>query len=300
MPHVRTAPAATDAAAQGIGFMLLSTLLFSAMDALVKWVSADYPLGQIMFFRSLFAFLPLALFISRSGGVAVLRTKRPGSHLWRGAVGLVAMACTFGAVILLPLADAVALARSGPLFLTALSVPLLGEKVGPRRWSAVVVGFIGVLIMMRPGAGVFDPAALLAIAAAILYALAMIAVRQLSATERPATIVFYFTVFVTIASGLSLPFQWTTPAGADLLLLAAVGLLGGFAQIAMTQAFKLAPVALVGPFEYTALVFAIFFGYLLWGDVPDAFLLTGAAIVVGSSLYILHRETKLGQGRARR
>ncbi|WP_425450171.1 DMT family transporter [Virgifigura deserti] len=296
----RIAPAAAETAARGIMFMLLSVFLFSCMDALIKWMSAGYPLGQIVFFRNLFAFLPVALFLRRAGGIAVLRTEHPGGHLWRAAVGLGAMVCTFASYALMPLPDATALRQSGSLFLTALSVPLLGEKVGVRRWSAVAVGFVGVLIMTRPGAGMFDPAALLAIAGAALTAFAMVAVRQLSRTESPVTIVFYFTLFCTLLSGLSLPFQWLTPSTGDFLLLVAIGLIGGVAQIAMTQAFGLAPVAVVAPFQYSALIFALFFGYVLWDDVPGVFILTGAALVVASGLYILHREAKLRRARTGR
>ncbi len=279
--------------------MVLSVLLFAGMDALVKWVAARHPVGQIIFFRNVFAFIPIMLFLPSAGGLVALRTRRPGAHFLRALAGIGAMVCVFGAFSLMPLADAVAILQAGPIFLTALSVPLLGERVGIRRWSAVAVGFAGVLVMTRPGAGVFDLAALLAVGGAMLYALAMISIRRLSATERPLTIVFYFTLCAAIAGSLSLPFQWVTPAPLDLAFLISIGLIGGFAQFAMTQAFRLAPVATIAPYEYAALVFAMMFGYLIWGDVPDAWLLIGAAIVVASGLYILHRETVLARARAR-
>jgi len=301
MTPAAAAPPAADAAARGIAFMVLAVLLFSCMDALIKWVSASHPVGQIVFFRNLFAFVPVAFFIRRAGGLAVLRTRRVAGHLVRSAFGLAAMVCFFAAFSLMPLGDAVALGMSGPIFLTALSVPLLGERVGVRRWSAVAVGFLGVVVMTRPGAGVFEPVALFALGGALLYALAMISMRRLAATEPTAAIVFYFTAFATVVSGFSLPLQWVTPATPlDWTLLASVGLIGGLAQMAMTQAFRLAPVALVAPFDYASLVFAILLGYLIWGDVPDAFLLIGAAVVVGSGLYILHRETVLTRRRRAR
>jgi drug/metabolite transporter (DMT)-like permease len=275
--------------------MVLSVFLFSCMDALIKWVAADYPIGQIVFFRNLFAFIPVLLYLPRAGGLAVLRSRRPGGHIVRGVFGVAAMGCVFTAFALMPLAEAVALMLSGPIFLTALSVPLLGERVGIRRWSAVGVGFVGVLVMTRPGAGVFQPAALLAIGGAALYALAMISVRRLGSSEPAPTIVFYFTLFATCISLLSLPVQWVTPGAADFALLAAVGLIGGIAQLAMTQAFRLAPVALIAPFEYGSLVFAVLFGYAIWDELPDTYVLVGAAVVVSSGLYILHRETKVGR-----
>jgi drug/metabolite transporter (DMT)-like permease len=268
------------------------------MDAIVKWVSVRHPIGQIVFFRNLIAFIPILLMLPAAGGLAVLKTRRPAAHVVRSLLGLGTMVSFFCAYALMPLAEAVAISQAGPIFLTALSVPLLGEKVGIRRWSAVVVGFAGVLIMMRPGIGVFDPVALFAVAGAAFYAVSMIAIRRLSATEPPLTIVFYFTLCATTAGALSLPFQWVTPAPADLALLVAIGLIGGVAQYCMTQAFRLAPVAIIAPYEYGALVFAMLLGYVIWNDVPDAFLLIGAAIVVGSGLYILHRETVLARRRA--
>ncbi len=191
--------------------MLVAVVLFSCMDALIKYASEDYPTGQIIFFRNLFAFVPVIYFLRQAGGLSALRTRRPRDHILRGIVGVTAMGLVFTAFKLLPLGEAVALTLSGPIFLTALSVPLLGEKVGLRRWSAVIAGFIGVLVMTRPGAGLFNPAALFALGGAVFYALAMISVRWLSATEPAATTVFYFTLFATAAGALTLPFQWQTP-----------------------------------------------------------------------------------------
>lgn len=279
--------------------MILAVLLFTGMDGLVKWVAQSHPTGQIVFFRNLFAFLPILLVVGRSGGIAVLHTRRIGGHLLRGVIGVAAMACFFGAYALLPLGDAVAIGMSGPIFMTALSMPLLGEPVGPRRWTAVVIGFLGVLVMTRPGAGVLDPGALLALGGALFYALAMVTIRHLSRSEHPTTIVFYFTLFATLAAAVSLPFgQWVTPASwIDFALLAMIGLIGGVAQFAMTHAFRLAPVAIVAPFDYLAVVFAMLIGYVVWGDVPDLWIVTGAAVVIASGLYILHRETVLARQR---
>ena len=285
----------TSSASRGIYCMILAVFLFSCMDALIKWTASSYPIGQIVFFRNVFAFIPVAFFVRQAGGIAVLRSRRLGGHVMRGIVGVAAMVCIFTAFALLPLAEAVALSLSGPIFLTALSVPLLGEKVGLRRWSAVIVGFLGILVMTRPGVGVFQPAALFAIGGALFYALAMISVRRLSMTEPAAAIVFYFTLFAAIAGALSLPFQWVTPDLIGLVLLIGIGLIGGFAQLAMTQAFRLSPVALIAPFDYGALVFAVGFGYFIWSDVPDGYIFVGSLIVIASGLYILHRETKLAR-----
>ena len=294
MPVSTVLPAASGGILRGILMMVLAVFLFTCMDAVVKWVGQTYPTGQIVFFRNLLAFLPVLLFVGRTGGVAVLRTTRLGGHFLRGIVGLAAMASFFAAYALLPLGEAVAIGMSGPIFMTALSMPLLGEQVGVRRWSAVVVGFMGVLLMTRPGAEALAPGALLALSGAVFYALAMISIRKLSRTEHPTAIVFYFTLFATLAAAASLPFgQWITPKSlTDLGLLITIGLIGGFAQFAMTHAFRLAPIAIVAPFDYLAVVFAMVLGYAVWGDLPDAWILGGAAVVILSGLYILHRETR--------
>lgn len=281
----------------GIGLMVASVFLFSVMDMLVKLASERFPVGQILFARNLFAFVPLGLVVMRSGGLDAIRSRNILGHVGRGAVGVAAMAAFFASYALLPLGEAVALGSSGPLFMTALSVPLLGERVGRRRWTAVTVGFAGVLVMTRPGSGVFDPAALFAIGGALFYALAIIQVRRLSRTEKSTAIVFYFTLIATLAGAASLPFDAVMPRLEELPLLVAIGLLGGTAQFTMTAAFKRTAVAVIAPFDYLGLVFAMTLGYLVWGDLPDLWLVVGAAIVVASGIYIVQREAKLGRQR---
>jgi drug/metabolite transporter (DMT)-like permease len=297
---IRTAATATTL--RGIAFMVFSVALFASMDAMIKRAAEDYPTGQIVFFRNALAFVPVLLFLARAGGLGSLRTTRLGGHLVRGLTGVASMFFFFLALGLLPLADAIALGMSGPIFLTALSVPLLGEKVGVRRWSAVIVGFIGVLVMVRPGSGVFDPAALTALAGAFFYALAMVAIRRLSRSEPPGAIVFYFTLFAAAVGLLTLPLAWVAPGWVapwiapdtvGWLMLVGIGLIGGTAQLTLTYAFKLAPVAVIAPFEYGALVFGIGYGFVFWSEIPDRFVLLGAAIVVASGLYILYREAQL-------
>lgn len=295
MTRPPASPAASPAPAfppalRGIANIVLAVALFSTMDALVKHLAASYPVLQIVFFRSFFAFLPLSVLIARSGGLAAIRTTRPAGHVLRSLAGLAAMVLIFLAFALLPLAEAIALSFAGPLFLTVLSIPILGEQVGLRRWAAVIVGFLGVLIIVRPGAGVFGAEALVPVGGALAYAFAMIYVRKLSRSETNAAIVFYFTLSCTVVSALGLPFVWIGPKLADLPALIGVGLLGGAAQLFMTQAFRLAPAAVAAPFEYLAILFGIGFGYAFWGEVPDGWTLLGAAVVVASGLYILRRE----------
>jgi drug/metabolite transporter (DMT)-like permease len=288
-PH--PSPVSRAEIARGIFFMLLAAFLFSCMDALVKLATVRHPTGQIVFFRNVVALLPLYFFVRQAGGLAILRTQRLGQHILRSLAGIASMVLGFLAFAYMPLADAVAIGLSGPIFLTALSVPLLGEHVGWRRWGAVFVGFIGILVITRPGSGVFGLAALLPLGGALFYAFAMVQIRKLSSSEPAANIVFYFTISAIVLSAVSLPWQWVAPTPLSLVYLVGIGLVGGFAQMAMTHAFRLAPVAVVAPFDYTALVFATGFGYAIWGQIPDRFVWAGAAIVIASGLYILHRET---------
>ncbi|HKF74352.1 MAG TPA: DMT family transporter [Stellaceae bacterium] len=292
-----TAPTSPNTVPRGIASMLLAVAIFSCMDALIKWLSATYPTIEIVFFRSAFAFLPL-LPALLSGGRAALRTRRPLTQAGRAALGLVSMFAFFYCFRMMPLADVFGIAFSAPIFVTALSVPMLGERVGIRRWSAVFVGFIGVLIMLRPDAGVFASASWIALFATVLYALGQIFVRDLTKTETTTCIVFYVTLTTTAVSAAAMPVVWVMPSPVDALLLAAVGILGGMAQLAFTRAFRLAPAAVVSPFDYTGLLYAGVIGYYVWGDVPTVTFLVGAAIVMVSGLYILYRETTLARLRS--
>lgn len=276
---------------QGILSAIGAMTLFSVMDAMIKGLSDDYGTVQIFFFRSAFAILPIWLLVLRSGGVAALRTTRPLSHLGRSLLIITFLLCFFYGLTLMPLADAYAISFAAPLFITALSAPILGEHVGPRRWAAVLVGFVGVLVVLRPGGGVLSSGGLIVLAGAAVYSLAMIYVRQLSRTETQASIVFYFTITSTVLAGAAMPFVWVPPTLADWPVLIAVGIVGGIGQILTTRSFSLAPAAVVGPFQYTQLIWGVVFGYAFFGDLPDAMMLLGGAIVVGSGLYILHRET---------
>lgn len=277
-------------ALQGIIAMLLCVVLFGVMDALVKLAAERQPVGQVMFFRNAFAFIPLYFFIRQAGGWGVLRTRYVSQHILRSVTGVTSMALTFYAFAVMQLADVVAIGLSAPIFLTALSVPMLGEHVGWRRWSAVGVGFVGILVITRPGTGVFGPIAFVPLASAVLYAVAMIQIRKVSTREPAATMSFYYTVAAVLLSGASLPWQWKTPTPIMLACLIIIGLLGGFAQMALTEAYRRAPVSLVAPFEYSALLVAAALGYAIWGQIPDEFVWLGAGIVVASGLYILHRE----------
>ena len=220
-------PAEADSVPYAVGCFLGAILLFAAMDTLIKFLTADYPVPQLMFVRSLVAFLLVGGYtLVRGGGIAAMRTRRPWGHVWRAFAGLISMGCFFYAFRELPLADVYVLSFAGPLFITALSAPLLGESVGWRRWAAVVVGFGGVVVMAQPSAGAPLIPVLVGLCAALFYALAALAVRGLSRTETSASIVLYLLLTTTVVSGaLAVP-VWTAPTAFALGLMALVGAIG--------------------------------------------------------------------------
>lgn len=280
--------------ARGIAAFCFSALLFSAMYAVVKHLGHRFPTIQVQFFRGLIALI-LMMPIFAVQGFDLMRTRRPWGHASRSLAGIASMFCTFMAFAHLPLADVTALLFAMPLFVTALSMPLLGEPVGWRRWIAVIVGFVGVLVILQPVAitgGDIHWLYFLPLLAAFLYSLATIALRQLGATERTMTTVFYFTLSVTVVTGLLLPFNWRTPVGTEWLWLIAVGVFGGVAQIFLVMSYRYAPAAIAAPFEYTALVWTILFGIIFWEEMPTATMLAGAGVVIGAGLFILYRETR--------
>ncbi|MDF2096349.1 DMT family transporter [Aquibaculum arenosum] len=283
----------------GIAAMLLGMLLMTMMDATAKWLGEGYPISQIVFFRNLFALPPILVVTWASGGLSSLRTRQWKLHLLRGFAILLAIYTFFWGLRFLPLADAIALAFLAPLFVSLLSIPLLGEKVGPRRWAAVGVGFVGMLVMLRPGAEVFRWEALLPTATAFGYALAMILTRRLSREDSNASIIFWGTLVGCLFSAAFLPFAWRTPPLIDFALLAMMGMVGSVSMYCMTVAYRSAPAAVIAPFEYTALLWGLLIGWLVWSELPDAWVWTGAAVIVGSGIYILHREQRIARkGRA--
>lgn len=285
-----TTAAAADSVRPAVGCFLLAILLFAGMDTLIKQLSAGYPVAQLMFVRSATALALVGGVAMARDGWGALRTRRPLGHVWRAFAGLLSMGCYFYAFKHLPLAEVYVLSFAGPLFITALSMPLLGEAVGWRRWTAVLAGFAGVVVMARPDAGVPSLPVLVGLAAAFFYALAMIAVRGLSRTESNGVIVTYLLLTTTVVSGVAAVPVWLAPGPTDLGLMLAVGVLGAGGQVLITQAFRLGPAVVVAPFEYTGMIWATLFGFLVFGEVPTPAALTGAGIIIASGLYILHRE----------
>ena len=276
----------------GIAYRLSAMVCMAGLSAIVKWTGhRGAPVFEIIFFRNAFAFVPLGLYIWRTTGFEVLKTRRPLGHLHRSAVGLFGMICGFSAIQHLALTQATAFTFVAPLFMTALSALMLREFVGWHRWGAVVVGFAGVLVMVRPAPGHMDLAGVgFALAAALGSALAMVQIRQIAVTEKGPTIVFYFTLAGTVAGLAGSAFHWVTPDPMTLAMLVLGGLIGGVGQLFLTEAIRVAPVGVVAPFDYSQLIWAAILGYLIWGELPRASTLAGAAVVAASGLYILHRE----------
>jgi drug/metabolite transporter (DMT)-like permease len=278
----------------GIALRVAAMALFAVMSAIIKWCGGHgVPVFQMVFFRSAFAFVPLGLYIWRTTGPRVLITRRPLGHLARASIGIIGMTCSFSAVQHLPLTAATALGFAAPLFMTALSAPVLGETVGPHRWSAVAVGFLGVLIMVRPDPGQMNLiGAGFALGGAVASAGAMVTIREIGKTERGPTIVFYFTLGGVAVGLASLPFGWVLPSPDILALLVVMGLIGGLGQMLMTEALRVAPVGVVAPFDYIQLIWASLIGFGVWGEVPQGATLAGAVVVAASGGYILWREIR--------
>lgn len=298
---------APNRAVAGIILANLAVLTFTLMDAVIKDVSTAVPTGELIFFRNLFAFIPLLLYVALRGERLNLRTRNIWGHLMRGGFGVTSMFFLFFSYLVLPLSDAIALGLSGPIFVTVLSVPILKEQVGWRRWTAVAAGFIGTVIMTRPGPGVFDIDAVWPLIGAVFYAFAMISIRRLGSTEPSSTIVFYFSAFSVVASLITIPFgafdpqfAWVMPHSLRTFgEVFAIGLLGGVAQILLTNAYQRARASVVAPFDYTALVYGFVLAWIFFAEVPDAYLIVGGLIVVASGVYIIHRETVVARAQNR-
>ena len=300
-PHSTLVTAAADfqpprqQPALGIALRVTAMICMAGLNASVKWSgSRGVPVFEIIFFRNAFAFIPIGLYIWRTAGVQALKTTRPVAHLRRSVSGLLSMICSFTAVQYLPLTESTAIQFAAPLFMTALSALLLKEVVGPHRWGAVAVGFIGVLIMVQPQPGHMNLlGASLAVVAAVGTAGAMVAIRQMAALERGQTIVFYFTLAGAITGLVGCLFTgWKTPDPLTLLGLIGCGLIGGVGQLFLTEALRRAPVGVVAPFDYTQLIWATALGFLIWGELPHLATVVGSVIVAASGIYILHRDIR--------
>lgn len=278
---------------QVFAYAIGSTILFSFMNLAVKYAAeAGIHITQIILFRNLLALPVVLLLISKHfDSQKLLHTKRPFSHAARGLVGIGAMACFFLSFQMLPLGDATALHFASPIILTMLSVPFLGEKVGPWRWSAVAVGLIGVIIIANPSGNTNILGSSIALMAALLSAVAAVLVRRMGETENSLTIVFYFTMSGIVLSLVLAPFFWQPIASVWVFYaLLCVGILGGIAQYFLTKAYAQAPAAYVSVFSYAAIVFSIGFDIIFWAHIPGWNVWMGSVVIIASGLVIIYRE----------
>jgi drug/metabolite transporter (DMT)-like permease len=293
-----------------IAIKLVSVMLFAVMSTLVRYVGDAVPVGQVVFFRSAFAIVPVVLIYAwRRELSAAVRTGRPLGHVGRGIISVIGMFLNFAALARLQLADATAIAFASPLITVALAALILKEHVRAYRWSAIAIGFSGVIVMMWPylnigrllAAGSPESAvgALCAIAAAFTNAGTVIQTRRLTDSETTSSIVLYFSLICTIAGACTLPFAWHQPTLPQLAALVAIGILGGLSHIFLTESYRYAAASVVAPFDYTAMLWAFLLGYTFFGEVPTVYIFVGAAIVCASGLFVIWRERQLGLERVR-
>jgi len=274
---------------RGIYWMLLTTGLFTSLDATAKYLAQDYPVPQVLWARFAFHLVFVAGFLGVRLSVT-LRSQRLGLQLIRSVLMLVTTGMFFFAVRALPLADVVAIMFVGPLFVTALSVPLLGDYVGPRRWAAVGIGFLGALVVVRPGSGIMQGIAILPVLAAFSHALYTITTRQLANHDLPMTTLFYTAALGTLVTTAVVPYFWVTPDAVGWLLMVLLGFFGAVGHLALIKALSYASPVVVAPLSYASLIWSIGFGFVLFEDLPDAMTLVGAALIAASGMYVFHRE----------
>ena len=295
-------------------FLIAGVSLFSIQDVIIKFFSADLPLMQVMFMRGLVAMLPICWLVWRESRGRGLKSSRKGLLILRGLIGACCYTSFYMALAVLTLADTVTLYYTNPLLITALAIPFLAEAVGFRRWIAIAVGFIGVLVVVRPDGGSFDPAMILGIASAFFYAGQSLLSRVLGKTESGATMAFYsMAAFIGFSAVAGLVFgsgafdqvdhgsarfllrAWGWPTVEQFGLIVMIGLIAGLGFYWLAQAYRVGSASIVAPFEYTSLPFAVFWGWLFWQNIPDMDTILGSLLIVGSGLYIVHREMSVGR-----
>lgn len=276
-----------------IACMIGAVAFLTASDALIKSMSTSYSVGQLLFIRSLFVWPWIVLFALRQGGLGTLRLKSTKGHVVRGILVIASTFLFVTGLQYLPLANAIAAIFMGPLFITAMAPLVLGERVGWRRWAAVSVGFLGVLVMVRPGTDAFQWALLFPIAGAMCGGLRDLITRRISQAENTLAMLAMTTIAIMVAGVVSIPFGWGTFDIADLPKFALSGTLVTAGHYLMIDAFRRGEAGLVAPFKYTSLLWAIVIGFVAFGELPDSYTLAGAAIIIVAGLYVFYRETQL-------
>ena len=276
----------------GVLYGVASVACFAMMDACVKWLD-QYPVGEVLFCRFFFGLIPILMLVPKEELKTFYKTNRPKLHAFRAISGTLAIIALFIALREIPLADVVSLTFGGPIFVTLGSIFFLSEKVGIRRWSAVFIGFIGMLLIVKPAYDELNIYYLFPIIFCIFFACVALSIRSLSSTEPNYRIALYFSLLSMVVGLCTLPFGWVTPSKVDLLLLIFTGVIGSIANILLTVSLRIAEASLVTPTKYLNLVFAILLGYFIWGEIPKILTLLGAGLIIISSTIIFFRETKL-------
>ena len=277
----------------GIGFVILMTIAFTSLDASAKYLTNALPLWVLLWGRYVFNFFFVALFFLRSAPADIIHTRNLKLQILRSAM-LVAATLTFWlALIFLPLADCVVILFVSPLLVTMLAVPLLGESVDRHRWTAVIVGFIGMMVVMRPGFAIFDWVSILPLITALLYAGVQISTRILGRTDGALTTLLYSGAGGAVISTIGVLFFWVTPSFEQWLVLSWLGFLGALGHYLMIKAYAIAPASLLAPFDYASLIWATILGFVVFGDLPDFWTVLGAFIIMSSGLYLIRRESRL-------
>lgn len=269
--------------------MVIAAAMLVAMGTCVKLIGPDHHVFQITFLRNFFAMFVVLPFVLRDGGVKALKTNRPWLQLTRSVSGLTGVTCFFYALQYIPVTDVTVISQAVPLFVTALAVPFLKEVVGWRRWSAVAVGFLGVLLALGP-VDQISVAALVAVCGTALWSITILTVRLLGATDNPSATTFYYMVFGTVVAGVVQPWVWQTPTLEVWLYCIAAGALGGVAQVLIATALKFGEASVVSPFNYTGIVWGVFVDLLLWSVYPSWWTMAGAAVITLAGIYIFRRE----------
>lgn len=292
---------------KAVSLKIGSTMAFAMMGALGRYLGSAVPLGEIVFCRGLFALIPIVLFFGWRGQLSgALRTSRFSAHLVRGSFSVIGTFCTFGALARLPIADVTAIAFIAPLITVVFAAIFLKEKVHVYRWSAVAVGFSGVILMLSPyfhNHAALDTAMTIGLVLALMNAFtaggATIQIRRITSTETSASIVVIMTLIVMAASLVTAPFGWRMPTGWELTLLIGIGIFGGLGQMLFTESYRYAPASFLAPFDYTAMLWAFLLGFWMFGEVPTIYVVIGAIIVAAAGIFVILRERHLGLKRLR-
>ncbi|HEX5279059.1 MAG TPA: DMT family transporter [Micropepsaceae bacterium] len=284
----------------GIGCKLLATIFFAVLFAAIRWLGPDFPIGEMVFFRGGLGAVVVVIAALLTGGPSLLKTNNISSHALRSSAGTISMFCNFAAYTLLPLANATALGFASPLFVVIMAALVLSERVHAYRWTAVIIGFLGVIVIAGPEAGLSRTAlygALFAIGGAGLQGAAMILIRRMSAYEHSITIAFYFMLTSTTVSLLTVWFGWQVPTVSQTAVLLLAGISGGVGQIFLSFSYRYSEASVLAPFDYAAMIWAVILGYLIFGELPAPQVWVGGAIVIGSGLLIFWRERMFGRQR---